>query len=188
MSVTTSNLILGPGTLYWGVFGAAEPLDTAINTTPQASAWTDVGGTQGGVALEINQTYTELDVDQVVDVPESRVTKREMTIKTNLAEPTLANLALAMNVTAPVTGASVDTLEPNDDVSSTQPNYKALLFDGFAPGSFRRRIICRKTLQNDKVDFSYTKEDQTVFSVTFAVHYVSSSIKPYKILDAKSAS
>ena len=47
MSVTATNLCLGPGTLYTGAFGAAEPADADVNTTPEVSAWTDLGGTPG---------------------------------------------------------------------------------------------------------------------------------------------
>ena len=58
MAVTTTNLIMGPANLYIATFGATEPADTDVNTTPPASSWTDLGGTQDGVKLSIDQTYT----------------------------------------------------------------------------------------------------------------------------------
>lgn len=185
MAVVTSNLIMGPGELYSGDFGATEPLDTAVETAPGV-AFTDVGGTSDGVNLSINQEYTPLAVDQIVDVPERRMTSREFTIATNLAEPTLDNLALALNedpAVALTEGAGFRKLSPKNDNSATQPVYKALLFDGFAPAGFNRRVIGRKMLSTNNVETAYSKSNQTVFAVTFSGHYVSASIKPFVVID-----
>lgn len=186
MAVTTSNLILGPGTLYTGDFGATEPADTAVATAPDV-AWTDAGGTQDGVELAVNQEYTELEVDQIVDVPERRLTKREATLKTNLAEATLENLAVALNggtIASGGTGATAyKSLTPTASTSAHQVTYKALLFDGFAPAGKPRRVIVRKALSTDNVEFAYKKDEQTVFTVMFSAHYVSASIAPFKIVD-----
>jgi len=188
MAVTVSNLILGPGTLYQGVFGATEPLEAVINETPETSAWTDLGGTQDGVTLTINQEYTELEVDQVVDIPGRRLTKRELTLSTNLAEATLDNMAIAMNnLSAVVTGAAASTLTPPNAVSATQPDYFALIFDGFAPSGKRRRVVARRVLSIDNTEFAYKKDGQTMFTVTFSAHYVSSAIAPFVILDENAA-
>ncbi|MFC5947077.1 hypothetical protein ACFQH9_02140 [Pseudonocardia lutea] len=190
MAVTVSNLIMGPGTLYRAAVDAVEPEDTAVNSTPAASAYTDVGGTMDGVTLAINQEYTELAVDQVIDVPGRRKTKREFTIQTNLAEPTLENLAFVMNedeATAVTTGTGFKKLEPSNDTSATQPVYSKLLFDGFAPDSLARRVIGRKMLSTDNVEFAYSKENQTVFTATFSGHYVSPSIKPFVVIDEDAA-
>jgi hypothetical protein len=184
MSVTTSNLLLGPATLYQGTFGATEPAETAVNSTPQASAWTDMGGTMDGVKLTIDQTYTALEVDQIVDRAGSRLTKRDMAVETSLAEATLENLAVAMNSGTAASGAGYKSLEPNFASSATQPNYTALLFDGWGANSFRRRVIVRKTLSTDSVEMAYTKDKQTVFKVKFSAHYVSSVIAPFHITEA----
>ena len=185
MAVTTSNLALGPGTLYYGDFGATEPADADINSTPATSAWTDVGGTLGGIAKEITQEFTELDVDQITWVPESRVTKNSVTLKTRLAETTLDNLQLALNggtQSTPETG--VDAFVPDMSGSDNSPDYAALIFDGYGPGGYRRRIIIRKVLSVESVPVTSSKTDQQAFDVTFRAHYVSSSIEPYRILQA----
>lgn len=185
MSVTATNLVQGPATLYGGAFGATEPADSAVNTTPQASAWTDCGGTQDGVTLSIDQTYGELEVDQIVDRVGSRLTKRDFSIKTSLAEPTLNNLSLVLNGGTSASGSGYASFEPSFASSATQPNYKALLFDGWAPGAspFNRRVILRKTLSTDAVEMGYTKDKQTIFAVTFSGHYVSSAISPLHVVD-----
>ena len=190
MAATVTNLVQGPATLYIGSFGATEPANAAVNSTPQTSAWTDLGGTTDGAELSIDQEYKELEVDQVVDIPGRRLVKRDMSVKTNLAEPTLANLTYALNdgtVAASGTGFA-GYYEPSFTDSATQPTYRALIVHGWAPGSVsstqkRRMVILRKVLSSDNVEFAYKKEDQTVFSVKWSVHYVTSAIAPFKILD-----
>lgn len=187
MSAQVTNLIQGPGTLYAAAFGTVEPADTTVNTAPAgtgAASWPDVGGTLGGVELSIKRTYVELEVDQIVDIPGRRQTKREFSVSTDLAEPTLANLALVSNndgTTA--TGAGFASHEANLGNTSTQPIYTALLFDGFAPSGFVRRIIVRKGLQTAEVKFKYSKKDQNVFSASWDAHYVTNLIKPFKVID-----
>lgn len=198
MSANVVNLVQGPATCYIGTFDgttAREPANGSVNTTPATSAWTDLGGTTDGVTISINQEYKELEVDQVVDIPGRRLTKRDMTAKTNLAEPTLANLLYSLNdVNGGSLGASgagfAGYYEPAFTDSATQPTYRALLLWGWAPGtgaagnvSKRRMVHLRKVLSSDNVEFAYKKEDQTVFTVTWSVHYVSSSIAPFKIID-----
>jgi hypothetical protein len=186
MSVTTTNLIMGPATLYSGAFGATEPADAAVNATPAVSAWTDTGGTNGGVKLTVDQKYTELTVDQIVDRVGSRLTNREFTVETDLAEATLTNLSLALNGGTAATGSGFASFEPNYASSASQPTYVAVLLDGYAPSSLRRRVIVRKALSTAKVESSYTKDKQTFIPVTFTGHYVSSSIAPIHVVDQTS--
>ena len=188
MAVTVTNIIAGPGVLYNGAFGAAEPADSAVNTTPVASTWTDTGGTQDGVAITIDRDFLEMDVDQLVDMPGRRLTKRDTQVKTNLAEPTMLNLALAMNGGTITASAAYQTYDPDDTVAATQPPYKALLFDGYAPqtaaaATMRRRFVVRKVLSIESIESSYKKDDMTLIPVTFAAHYVSSVIKAFRIID-----
>jgi len=194
MSANVVNLVQGPATVYIGAFEAVEPANGAVNATPQASAWTDLGGTTDGCELSINQEYKELEVDQVVDIPGRRLVKRDMSVKTNLAEPTLQNLLYALNdANGGALGASgvgySGTYEPAFTDSATQPTYRALILHGWAPGegagaqSKRRMVVLRKVLSSDNVEFAYKKEDQTVFSVTWSVHYVDNSTAPFKIID-----
>lgn len=179
MPVTTSNLIQGPATMYAGIFGVVEP--AAVATVPGVG-WTDVGGTQDGVMLSVELTFSELQVDQVVDIPGQRVTKRVTKIKTNLAEATLANLAIALNEAAATIVSNVFT--PSNGLVTFNPPYAAVLLDGIAPGGFRRRIIVRKALQIGNIESSYKKDGQTLIPVELAGHYVSSSIAPFIITDA----
>lgn len=187
MSANVLNLTQGPADLYIGAFGAVEPLDGAVNSTPATSAWTDMGGTTGGAELTINQEYKELEVDQVVDVPGRRLVKRDMSVKTQLAETTLANLGIVLNGgTVGASGAGFSGYyDPDDASSATQPTYRSLILHGWAPGSGKRRmVILRRVLSTDNTTLAYSKDGQSVYNVVFSAHYVSSSIKPFHIVDA----
>lgn len=190
MAVTVTNLTLGPGEMFSGDFGATEPADSDIsNEIPNTSvsgSWTDLGGTQGGITLELNQEYTELEVDQVVDIPGRRLTKREFKLNTNLAEPTLENYQLASNGGEITTGSGYRTYEPSQDDSGDTPTYKALIFDGYGPNSLKRRVFARRVLNVATVGQEYMKDSQLLFPVEFSCHYVSTSIRPFRYVDATS--
>lgn len=177
MAVTSTNLIQGPATLYHAPFGSTEPV--SISTAP-ATPWVDLGGTSDGVELSVADEYSVLSVDQIVYEVERRRTNRVVTIKTQLAEATLENLARAINNTAPAAGV----LTADDGLTAFSPAYSAILLDGIAPGGVRRRIIVRKVLGTDSVASSYKKDGMTLVPVTFTGHWVSTSIKPFIITDA----
>lgn len=178
MSVTTTNLIQGPATLYAAVFGALEPADV---DTPFGVDWNDLGGTQDGVSVSVELSYAELSVDQIIDIPGQTPTKRAAKIKTNLAEATLENWALALNELA--ASVAVNTFTPTNGIDAFKANYVALGLDGIAPGGFTRRVIVRRALQIGNVESAYKKDGQTLLPVEWASHFVSNSIAPFLILD-----
>lgn len=182
-AVIPENLVWGPGDLYIGDFGAVEPLDTALDDLPDDAVWTYMGGTNGGVEFTADLKYDRMDVDQVTERVGSRLTQADYTWATNLAELTLENLANALNGPVVVTTADATAYEPRTGSSATQPVYRALLIDGWGPNSARRRTIARKVLQIEKVGTAFKKDGQTFFPVTFAGHYVSGTVKPFRVID-----
>lgn len=185
--MTATNLLMGAGVLYQGMFGATEPLDTAINLTPAASAWTDMGATDGGLKFAIDQKFSTLSCDQLIDDVGSRLTSRGVMFDTNLAEPTLANLTLAVNGGTSATGANYASLDALNTTAASQVPYFAAILDGFAPGpanaNYRRRVLLRKCVNVSKVESSFSKDKQTFIPVSFKSHYVSPSITPFRWVD-----
>jgi len=184
MAASATNLIAGPGSLHRAVFGATEPLDTAVATPPTAP-WVDLGATHDGVTLTVEREEFKLSMDQTVDSPGRRLTEREVTIATNLAEITLENLAVAMNQDPATldTGVGFKAMDLEVDDPGAEPDYCALLFRGRAPGGFRRHVIARKVLSVGSVETAYKKGDQTLYPVTFATHWVSPSVRPVRWVD-----
>ena len=189
MATTVSNLVQGPANLYVADFGTSEASLTTLSslTAPvTAAGWRAVGGTTDGVTLTVEQEYSELEVDQVIDIPGSRLVKRSLTIETNLAELTLANFKTALNggtIASDVDG--VTTYTPIINPTTAEPDYIALVIDGVGPEGKARRIIVRKALSTDSVEFAYNKEDQSVYSVTFTAHFVDGTTAPFIIIEAE---
>lgn len=184
MAVVTSNLIQGPADLYADLFGATEPADTAVASAP-GGTFTDLGGTNGGVSVNVTSEWAELEVDQIVETPERRRTKIEVVLSTALAEGTLENLTRALNqnpATAITTGVGFKAIDvvPADPFT---PVYQAFILDGRAPAAKRRRVIARKALNTANVEKAYSKGDQTLIPVEFTCHYVSASIKSVHVVD-----
>ena len=184
MAVTTTNLTMGPGAFWIGALAVAEPTGLAA----PGVGWRDVGGTQDGITLNVAETLTELDVDQLVDIPERRRTKREMTVATNVAETTLENLADAINEPAPAAAvAGLQSLDVTTGLAAFRPAYRACLFDGPGVNNLTRRVIVRKTLSTEGTEFAYKKDGQNVYSITRAAHFVSDAIKPFIFREATAA-
>lgn len=182
MAVTVSNLLVGPCDMYHAVFGATEP---ATIDDDVESPWTDVGGTLEGVQLKINQEMTRLEVDQLVDVAGSRLKTREITIETQLAEPTLENLKLALSGGSITTDATQSVYEPSMVTTADDLDYSAVLFEGKGSGGRRRRVIVRKVVSVEEMESTMGhKEDQYVWKVQLLGHYVSASIKPFTVIEA----
>lgn len=181
------DLVLGPATLYIASYGATEPANGSVGSAPDPLVWTDLGGILGGVELSIDQEWIEVELKQLPDKPMKRLKRRRLSIKTQLAEPTLANLAYALNDTAAVTG---QVFEPTVRSEASVLSYNALIIDGWAPGfndtthkHKRRRLIIRKCLSVDNVQMGYNKEGQTVYTVTWTCHYVNSTTPIFRIVD-----
>lgn len=186
MAVSATNLLAGPGTMYRGDVGATEPLDTAIGSAPGVG-WTDLGATDGGLTMTVSREMFKLRMDQTTEAPSRRVTERDVTLATALAEVTLENYALAWG--QPSSGITAGTGFKAVDLSGAQdvngePRMDALLWDGYGPGGLRRRIIARKCLNSESVESAYKKDEQTFIPVTFAAHWVSASVKSVRIIDA----
>lgn len=180
-------LVQGPGTIYVGAYGALEPALGSVGTAPDSGVWTDVGGLLGGVELTVEQDWIEVELKQIPDRPMRRLRKRRLSIKTQMAEPTLANLGYALNDTAAVSGV---VYEASNRSEASQLTYVALIIDGWAPGWHlsdrhhrRRRIIVRKALSIDNVTIQYSKTEQSVYTVTWSCHYVDGTTPPFRIID-----
>lgn len=177
MGVTVSNLLMGPATLYYGLVGALEP---PSNATALGAPWTDAGGTSGGATLTIDQTFTDIaDLDQIGISPGSRRTKVGVKVATNLAEATLANLRLALNIAV----SAATFLELDANIGNTDPLYGAVCLEGVKPGGGPRRCFVRRTLSVGSIGIPFQKDGTTLVPVEFDAYYVSTSVKVARIDD-----
>lgn len=193
--INPSNIVMGPAFVYWAPYGSTEPAYSALTSPPSSAVWTDVGGIADGtsVLLEIEHSLTDLAVEQLIDRVGARVTKRIIQVTAALNEATLQNMQLAMNqllTISPGSGYTVADLQTG--ITSVQPQYMALIIDGYAPTTgttevaCRRRAIVRKALSSSKVDLEYEKTKQTVYNTTWSVFWISTSVSPVEIIDQTS--
>ena len=189
MAPVATNLIAGPATLWRADFGATEAADTAVATEP-TDPFVDLGGTNDGVSYVVDREFHALTIDQVTMAVGRRKTKNDVSISTNLAEPTLENWALALNqaassVTSGGTGATAyKALELETGDAGDEPEYSCVLLRGRAPNGKKRNVIIRKALSIESVESAYKKDEQTLIPVTFTAHWISASIKPVKWVDS----
>jgi hypothetical protein len=179
---------MGAASLYTGLYQATEPADSAVNSAPQASAWTDAGFTSDGSTLMLNQEFATMTVDQISDIIGRKMTQRDVQVKANLAESTLENLTIGLNSGTISTASGYKTYTPVFNGNELQPTYFAVILDGYAPASAagvtkRRRFILRRCLSIDNVETAYKKGDMTLVPVTFGCHYIDTTTAPFKIVD-----
>jgi len=99
------NIIVGAATFYVGPSGVeltkvnvSASSDTAQDPTKMAdsASWNHLGYTQNGVTMNIEPTYGEVMVDQLLDVARLFKSAQRVTVATSLTEATLENLYVAI--------------------------------------------------------------------------------------------
>lgn len=189
---SASNIIAGAAELYRADFGATEPADTAVRDAI-AAPFENLGGTDDGVTLNVAHEWMNLRMDQIIDSAGKRKTGRTITVATNLVEGTLENLLLAISQadssieTGGTGGTAWRGFDVEGDDSGEEPPYSAIILRGRAPGGDRRLFILRKALQVEDVESAYKKDDQWLIPVTFECHWVSSSIRPFRVVESVTA-
>lgn len=190
ISVNPVNICQGPATVYFGAFGATEPADSNAGVTGAPGAgWTDIGATQGGVVVDVENTYDQITVDQLIDPIGARLTKRTIQVTFKAAETTLTLLNNALNnLLTQASGTGYATGDLQTTTSATQPTYAALLIDGWAPTlsagtAARRRAIVRKVLSQAKIQLNYSMATNGTYDLTWTAYYVSPSISPVHWID-----
>jgi hypothetical protein len=194
MAVTPFNIIQGPGQLFvasypqtlTAYYPAVNP-----NTVAVTSPFIDAGGTTGGVTVEVDETMSDIKVDQLLDPVGARATARTIQVTTTLMETSLPQLQVALNGTTGATytsTAAYGQLDLTTTTSATQPSYSVIIVDGWAPTlstgvASKRRFIIQKALSQPKISQKFDMTSQATVSVTFTAYYVSNSVAPFSIID-----
>lgn len=121
----------------------AFPLDSVDYGEIEAGAgdWVEAGGTVGGLSLSFNVQRGSISIDQFVDPVLTPVSGRTITMSTNLAEITVANLDAA---------AALGTTATTAAGSGTKGNNRLLVSDS-VPDLFR--TWCFEALKQDAEPF-----------------------------------
>ena len=99
----SKNIIVGAATFYVGPQGTelnrvavASVGQTAQDPTVVSGSWYHMGYTQNGVTMNIEPTYGEVMVDQLLDVAKLFKSAQRVMVATSLTETTLENLYVAI--------------------------------------------------------------------------------------------
>ena len=129
----------------------AMPADTIAYGAVVADAATDfleAGGTVGGLSVGFNVQRGSISIDQLVDPVLTPVTGRTITMSTNLAEITVANLdaAAALGTTATTAAGSGTKGNNRLSIGEAVPDvFKVWLFEALQQNLEAFRIIGYKT-------------------------------------------
>jgi hypothetical protein len=147
-----TNLVIGvaaENTLKVGAYGALE------------AAAVDVGLTDGGVEIIKNEENKEIYVDQYLGPVDIVTIKEASSIKVNLAESSLANLALAMGQPVSAVDGGAFTLGGKSDLRDHRTAY--INVKGPGPGTLK--ITIHKCKIKGDSSLKYTKDNVTMVPV-----------------------
>lgn len=153
MVITNSNIIVGVG----------ASLKIATAGTVEGSA-TDVGATEGGLEFSIEREYFEKTADQSINILEMIKTSEKPKFKVTLAETTLDNLRLAMDMPSGALAGS--TLTFGGDATATE---LVIYANVISPSGGTRKYTFHKCIPISAATHSAKKDDKTMIEMEFAI-------------------
>jgi hypothetical protein len=141
-----------------------------------------MGGTDGGATGNLQNEYSDMEVDQVAMAVDARLLRQAASVVTNLAEVTLANIRRGLNMP----DDAGDEIEwGGEDIVNASPNFSAILLKGQKPGGGPRIVVVRRVLSVAQIAMSWTKDGKTMIPVEFKAYYVSQSVRAVRIDDTE---
>ncbi len=67
------------------------------------------------------------------------------------------------------------------DLVAVQETYIAMSLEGVTLGGRKRIIVARRVLNVDSISFEFKKDGKTMYTLSFAGHYVSDTVPPWVI-------
>lgn len=159
MTVNINNIIVGAGNLY--VSAQSVPLET-YNASQRNSY--HMGATVDGVEVAYEPDYTDIVVDQLKDAALIYQNGFRLSVRTQVAEATLANLQVAWGLADAqlVGGTRLDVPVPPDE-----PVERKLVVIGRNPNDFERMYFARRAISVETSSHMLRRAEATLFPVTF---------------------
>jgi len=149
---TPTNIVIGmaaENTLKVGNYGESEA---------QAR---DAGFLKGGISIEHSEAAREIKVDQALGAIDKVVTDEDMKVKLTLAEPTLANIALAY-------GYAYESGDFSFGDKTAQA-HRTLYINVKGPNGGNRKFVFWKARPTGKTSQAYKRDNETVIDVEFDI-------------------
>jgi hypothetical protein len=159
-----AKIRIGPGKLYAGPVGTAEPADltAAFNV-----ALIDLGYTEEGSTFTISPEFEDVEVAEELDPIDILPVGRSMSVEFALAELTAENYQRVMNGGTITTGTGLKSFEPA--AASTVPTYLMLAWEDTL-AVHKERYIWRRCIQTGDIEVSRRKApDKATLGASFRV-------------------
>ena len=144
-------LALGPGQLFIGALGTAEPTDLVTAWSAVSANWVMLGYTDAGSEFKYVPSMDNVEVAEELDPVSTQTTGRLCTVSFVLAQVTVGNLKRALNGGTVVTGGGLVTFEPPD----LGTEVRTML--GFESEDSTERWIYRQCFQQGDVTITRAK-------------------------------
>lgn len=127
----------------------------------------DLGYTEGGFLLQHTTDKVEVEVDQSYSPIKIHKTKETFSLKTNLAQASIANLKIVWEQTENVvTTASKRSLSWGMNQSIVEHKLK---FEGVSPEGFKRTYTVHRAVVWETGDVNHSKNAASLIPVTFRI-------------------
>jgi hypothetical protein len=177
---TKKNIIVGAASLFIGPSGKtsapAVSGTTSYRTTVTADVnWRDVGYTQDGFEVSNDPSYTDVEVDQLLDAAKIFQDGMSVTLSTSFAEATLENLLVAWGQAASTLTSTANdkTWEIDGGSLGAPPLERGLIAIGPGPEKSASNAYTERTyhayrvLSVDSSSHTLARADAVVIPVTF---------------------
>lgn len=177
---TKKNIIVGAASVYIGPSGAeaAPAIDTGVSyrtTVAGTAGWRDVGYTQDGLEVTNDPSWTDIEVDQLLDAAKIFQDGQGVSLSTSFAEATLENMLVAWGQSSDTltSTATSKTWEVDGGTLGGAPLERGLIAIGNGPEKpdsndySERTYHAYRCLSVDSSGSSLARADATIVPVTF---------------------
>jgi len=193
---TKKNIIVGAASVFIGPSGASPadaPAVGAVGSSYRATLvagatgatntgvaslitnWRDVGYTQDGLEVSTDPSYTDVEVDQLLDAAKIFKDSMGLSVSTSFAEATLENLLVAWGQGSSTlsTGATSKVLDIDGGALGDSPLERGLIAVGNGPEKAATNQYTERTyhlyrvLSVESTAFTAARAEATIIPVTF---------------------
>lgn len=177
---------IGPGYLYWGAIGTAEPTSTVAASifTDTWTGWTVLGYTDGGHVFTYDLTVDAAEAAEAFDPLAYATTARRVSIAFALLGMTAANLKKMLNGgTITVTGTTGTT---KSVYTPPDPGSEVRCLLGWESTSLDERIVARQCYQGGTMTVARSKgaAARPSFGATFNLEVPATGLKLFDYITA----
>lgn len=184
--ITTPNLLVDPGFLFWAPLGTSEPTHTVAGskfTDAWPVGWLQLGATAEGSTFSYESTVEAVTVAELFDPVKYSTTGRSGNMTFALAEWSLSNLKKALNGgTITVTGSTTTTLST---YALPTPGQEVRSMIGWESNDATVRVILLQVLVSGTIESAFQKAPEFArLPFTCNMEVPSGSSAPFKVATA----